>query len=87
VAHYLCLSLVRPHRHTTWIEEETGQRVNDRRVAQADEAVCNAGSDKPGLIATACPFCMTMIEDGLAARETRLVDKDVAELVVEAMEG
>jgi Fe-S oxidoreductase len=71
----------------TWVEEETGQRVNDRRVEQADEAVRNAGSDKPVLIATACPFCMTMIEDGLAARETRLVDKDIAELVVEAMEG
>ena len=66
----------------TWVEEETGQRVE-----QADKAVRNAGSDKPGLIATACPFCMTMIEDGLAARETRLVDKDIAELVVEAMEG
>lgn len=70
----------------TWLEEEAGKRVNDRRVEQADEAVRNAGSDKPGLIATACPFCMTMIEDGLAARETRLLDKDIAELVVEAME-
>lgn len=70
----------------TWVEEESDQRVNDRRVEQADEAVGKAGVDKPGLIATACPFCMTMIEDGLAARETALVDKDIAELVVEAMD-
>jgi len=70
----------------TWIEEETDQRVNDRRVAQAVEAVGTAGSGKPALIATACPFCMTMIEDGLAASDTDLADKDVAELVAEAME-
>ena len=71
----------------TWIEEESGQRVNDRRVEQAAAAIGRDAADKPALIATACPFCMTMIEDGLAARETRMVDKDIAELVVEAMEG
>jgi Fe-S oxidoreductase len=70
----------------TWVEEASDQRVNDRRVEQADEAVRSAGSDKPGLIATACPFCMTMIEDGLAACDTQLIDKDIAELVLEAME-
>ncbi|HHP7235963.1 MAG TPA: (Fe-S)-binding protein [Desulfobacterales bacterium] len=70
----------------TWVEEASDQRVNDRRVEQADEAVRSAHSDKPGLLATACPFCMTMIEDGLAACDTQLVDKDIAELVLEAME-
>lgn len=69
----------------TWFEEETDQRVNDRRVEQAAAATGTASNGKTRLIATSCPFCMTMIEDGLAARETGLVDKDVAELVVEAM--
>jgi Fe-S oxidoreductase/nitrate reductase gamma subunit len=71
----------------TWLEEETDKRVNDRRVDQAHQAVTGAdgGSAAAGLIATACPFCMTMIEDGLAARETGLADRDIAELVVEAM--
>lgn len=72
----------------TWYEEETDKRVNDRRVAQAAEAIGNAGASGAGksrLIATACPFCMTMIEDGLAARETGLANKDIAELVAEAI--
>ena len=72
----------------TWFEEQTDQRVNDRRVAQAAEAIGKAGvtgAEKTRLIATACPFCMTMIEDGLAARETGLADKDIAELVAEAI--
>jgi Fe-S oxidoreductase len=39
-------------------------------------------------IATACPFCNTMIMDGLKARnaEDKVVAKDVAEIVWEAME-
>ncbi len=70
----------------SWFEEETDKRVNDRRVSQAAEATAGAETDQPSLIATCCPFCMTMIEDGLAATETAMVDKDIAELVVEAME-
>jgi len=69
----------------TWFEEETDQRVNDRRVEQAAAATQGVGGGKSCLIATSCPFCMTMIEDGLAARETGLEDRDIAELVVEAM--
>lgn len=69
----------------TWFEEETDQRVNDRRIEQAASAVEDSRSGRPALIATSCPFCMTMIEDGLAARETGMEDRDIAELVVEAM--
>jgi Fe-S oxidoreductase len=70
----------------TWFEEETGKRVNDRRVQQAEEAAGRvAGAEEYCLIATACPFCMTMMEDGLAARDTKLADRDIAELVVESM--
>jgi Fe-S oxidoreductase len=56
-------------------------------VDQAHQAVTGADGEAAaaGLIATACPFCMTMIEDGLAARDTGLSDRDIAELVVEAM--
>ncbi len=68
-----------------WFEEEQDKRVNDHRVRQAEETTSKTCTDKPGTIATACPFCMTMIEDGLANRETNLVDKDIAELVIEAL--
>jgi len=42
-----------------------------------------------GVIATACPFCMTMITDGLKYknREEEIKNLDIAELVVKAMEG
>ncbi len=69
----------------TWIEEEPGHRVNDRRVEQALSALAGRPEQAPQILATACPFCMTMLEDALAARETGLKEKDVAELVAEAM--
>jgi Fe-S oxidoreductase len=69
----------------SWFEEDTDKRVNDRRVEQALKAVTPINAGKPGLIITSCPFCLTMIEDGLAATETTIEDKDIAELVVEAM--
>jgi Fe-S oxidoreductase len=59
--------------------------VNDRRVEQASQAISETGTDTSSLIVTSCPFCLTMIEDGLAARETTIVNKDIAELVAEAM--
>ena len=43
---------------------------------------------KAGLIATACPFCMTMLTDGLKYKnkEAEIKNLDIAELVVKAME-
>jgi len=70
----------------SWFEEETDKRVNDRRVQQASVAVGENNTDKQKMIVTACPFCLTMMEDGIAAAtKTTLIDKDIAELVVESM--
>ena len=63
-------------------EEEHGtQRVNALRTEQLLDT-------KPDAIASACPFCMRMLTDGLAekGRET-LPQLDVAEMMLEAMEG
>ena len=40
-------------------------------------------------MATGCPFCMTMFSDGIAAKgmEESIQVKDLAELVLEAVEG
>jgi len=58
-----------------WMEETIGKRINEERV---DEALA-LGVDT---IYTACPFCMTMFEDGLKSREKEAEVKvrDVAEL-------
>jgi Fe-S oxidoreductase len=69
-----------------WIEEELGKRVNELRVDQVKEAIDSVpATGKPGIVASACPFCMTMMEDGLSSRKAGIQDKDIAELVAEAM--
>ena len=63
-----------------WVEVEKGQRLSDFRVIEAK----NTGAT---LLATACPYCVNMLEDALKAQnldeEMRVVD--VSELVAEAL--
>ena len=68
-----------------WFEEEPGKRVNDNRIAQAKTALSGAVGDQPATIASACPFCMTMMEDGIGAQESPIEDRDIAELVADAL--
>ena len=58
-----------------WMEETVGKRINEERV---DEALA-LGVDT---IYTACPFCLTMFEDGLKAREKEkeVRVRDIAEI-------
>jgi len=62
-----------------WMEEHEGGRIN---IARVDEAL----QEKPDTVCVACPYCMTMFEDGLkdrGAEKTRV--RDIAEVVAEAM--
>lgn len=64
-----------------WMEEKTGKRVN---IERTEEAL----STNPDVIASACPFCMTMLTDGVKAKEAQKVEvRDVAELILDAIEG
>lgn len=58
-----------------WMEETIGKRINEERV---DEAL----TLDIETIYTACPFCLTMFEDGLKAREKEEEIKvmDIAEI-------
>jgi Fe-S oxidoreductase len=63
-----------------WMEETEGTRVNIERTREA----LATGAD---VIATGCPFCMTMMTDGIKAEEAseRVEVKDIAELLLEAV--
>lgn len=65
-----------------WMEEREGKRVN---IERTEEALAL----KPDVIGTGCPFCMTMMTDGVKAKEASesVLVKDVAELVLEAVEA
>jgi Fe-S oxidoreductase len=65
-----------------WMEETIGTRINVLRVEQALER-------KPRTIATACPYCATMINDGIAqlGHGESLESRDIAELVADALPG
>lgn len=63
-----------------WSEDRTGQRINHART---DQAVASGAQ----IVATACPFCMLMLEDGVAARESAVRPLDVAELLDRNMGG
>jgi Fe-S oxidoreductase len=63
----------------SFIDEPASQRVNQERAREAIET----GAD---VLAVGCPFCMTMMEDGINARkgERDVRVMDVAELLWEA---
>ena len=60
----------------SFVEEPKDKRVNQERARQALETGAN-------IVAVGCPFCMTMMEDGVNAHKGELDVKvmDVAELL------
>ncbi|MEK7449415.1 MAG: (Fe-S)-binding protein [Planctomycetota bacterium] len=63
-----------------WLEEKLGTRINQIRTQEAIDSQAR-------IIGTACPYCLTMLSDGIKEKEaTGLAAKDLAELVNEAME-
>jgi Fe-S oxidoreductase len=68
-----------------WLEEKLGTRINQERVREAAATL----GPKGGVVATACPFCLTMVKDGIAelGHEERLRAMDVAELVAMGLPG
>src|SRR5438093_5126611 len=65
-----------------WLEETIGQRTNQNRV---DEAAQTLGGK--GTVATSCPFCLTMIKDGIGetGRTEQMQAKDIAEIVAQTL--
>jgi Fe-S oxidoreductase/nitrate reductase gamma subunit len=65
-----------------WLEEKIGQRINQNRVDEAAKTL-----DGKGTIATSCPFCLTMLKDGIGetGRGEAMQAKDIAELVAQTL--
>jgi Fe-S oxidoreductase len=56
------------------MEENTGKRINVERT----EELLATGADA---LAVACPFCMTMMSDGLKSKESNVPVYDISEVV------
>jgi len=65
-----------------WMEETIGKRVNQTRVNEA----LGTGAE---VLAAACPFCITMFDDGIKGveAEEKMQIEDIAEIVVQAIEA
>ncbi len=69
-----------------WMEETRGTRINAERTRQA--LATGAGT-----VATACPFCMTMLKDGLSDAQSEAVSagagvvnaRDIAEILADVV--
>ena len=64
-----------------WMEEHQGKRINHLRFEDALKT-------KAPMIGTACPFCLTMLDDATKDKEMEesIKVKDVTELIEEALE-
>jgi Fe-S oxidoreductase len=63
-----------------WMEEDTGKRINVER----SEELLATGAD---VIATGCPFCMTMMTDGVTAQGSEVPVLDISEVVASRLKG
>lgn len=63
-----------------WMEETIGTRINHMRIDQA-------ASTGASILASACPYCLTMFEDGIKEKELsgRISVFDLAELLEKAL--
>ena len=60
-----------------FMEETIGKRIN---IERAEEVIASGAA----MVAAACPFCATMLSDGLRDCQSAVSIKDIAEIVDEA---
>lgn len=61
-----------------WMEEKEGTRINLARTEQALKV-------QPTVIGTACPYCLTMMSDGVAMKEAEVSTLDVVEILAKSL--
>ena len=63
-----------------WMEENTGKQINVER----SQELLSTGADR---IATACPFCYIMIDDGVKAQGVEEEDVKVGDIAMHLLEA
>ncbi len=65
-----------------WMEEKIGKRINQTRVNEALETQAE-------VLAAACPFCITMFDDGVKGveAEEKIKVEDISEILARAIEA
>ena len=63
-----------------WLHENIGRNINNLRAQEI-------GENGIELVGTACPFCLTMLEDGISALEVEKPPKvmDIIEIVASCL--
>lgn len=63
-----------------WMEESIGTKVNDERAAEA----ISTGASR---VATACPFCYIMLDDGVKGQGVEEDQVKVADIAIHLLEA
>ena len=63
-----------------WMEETLGKRINRERIQHANEVDAD-------IVATACPFCLTMMMEGATSQNLPIDVADVAQMVATQLPG
>lgn len=63
-----------------WFDDPPAQRVGQGRVRE----IVDSGAET---VAVSCPFCLIMLGDGVAAQKPGVEVRDIAELLIEAIDG
>lgn len=61
-----------------WFDDDPDNRIGVTRVQEALDT-------KASTVAVSCPFCLTMMTDGVATKTDQVKIKDIAEILVEAL--
>ena len=61
-----------------WFDDKPAERIGASRV---EEALATGAAT----VAVSCPFCLTMLTDGMAGRNAVIQVRDIAEILADAL--
>jgi len=61
-----------------WMEENLGTRINENRTKE----ILKTGANH---VCTACPFCLTMLDDAIKAKAENVQVLDISEILLKVL--